>query len=114
MTTGASSSTQHGAHFRRAVGGAAPGQNLKAAQNILEGQVQRGVCRRHVVETQGARAIAGLLISGFAVPVPAAPLVLPISLQLGTRPIFRFVAVFVARDAEMTRHLSNWAALLRA
>src|SRR5262245_30160837 len=44
-----------------------------------------GVCCRHIVETQGARAIAGLLISRLAIPVAAAPLVLPISFELSVK-----------------------------
>src|SRR5262245_31856412 len=80
-----SSSAKHGAHFRGAVHGAALSQNLKAAQNVVEREVLCGVCRRHIVETQGARPIAGLLISRLAVPVAAAPLVLPISLQLSVQ-----------------------------
>jgi len=56
---------------------------LKAAQKVVEGQAQCSVCGRNIVETQGACAIAGLLISGFAVPIPAASLVLPMSLELG-------------------------------
>jgi hypothetical protein len=79
MTTGTGAPPNTALTFRSAVRGAAPGQNLKAAQNIVEGEVDRGVCRWNVVETQGARAIAGLLISGFAVAVPATPLVFPIS-----------------------------------
>ncbi len=73
MMTGAGALPNTALTSESAVRGSAAAQNLKASQNIVEGEVDRGVCCRDVVETQGARAIAGLLISGFAVAVPATP-----------------------------------------